>query len=80
VSFANNRSTQLTKPVIDVTALPERFDITLPIDVQESQSGSDTLLSSLLSSIQGAGLKLQAGKAPLRLLVIDQAQKIPLEN
>ena len=35
---------------------------------------------SLLTSIQKLGLKLEAKRAPMDLLVIDKAEKVPLEN
>jgi uncharacterized protein (TIGR03435 family) len=35
---------------------------------------------SLFTSIQKLGLKLEAKKAPVEMLVIDQAEKVPVEN
>jgi uncharacterized protein (TIGR03435 family) len=37
-------------------------------------------VDSLFSAVQGAGLKLDARKAPLDLIVIDRAEKTPSEN
>jgi uncharacterized protein (TIGR03435 family) len=37
-------------------------------------------IGSLFEAIQQAGLKLDARKAPLDLIVVDQAQKTPTEN
>jgi uncharacterized protein (TIGR03435 family) len=36
--------------------------------------------ASLFTSVQKLGLKLEAKRAPLDLLVIDKAEKVPLEN
>jgi uncharacterized protein (TIGR03435 family) len=35
---------------------------------------------SLFSSLQKLGLKLEAKKAPLDLLIVEKAERVPLEN
>jgi uncharacterized protein (TIGR03435 family) len=36
--------------------------------------------SSILNSVQQLGLKLEARKAPLEMIVIDHLEKLPTEN
>ena len=78
--FADLLSVQLDRPVIDETRLQGRFDITLPVDAHDLEAGADSLQSSLFAAMHSIGLSLEPGKAPLKYLVIDKAQKIPLEN
>jgi uncharacterized protein (TIGR03435 family) len=78
--FANILSVHLNRAVTDETGLTGRFDITLPVDSQDMQPGSDSLSSSWLTAVRSVGLKLEPGKAPMKHLIIDKAEKMPTEN
>lgn len=52
--------------------------VVLPPQVLQYMEGSS--ISSLFDAIQQAGLKLDPRKAPLDLIVVDQAQKSPTDN
>jgi uncharacterized protein (TIGR03435 family) len=78
--FADHISIQLDCPVIDETGIPGKFDIAMPVDAEDLQAGADSLPSSLITAVRSLGLKLEPGKAPVEHLIIDKAQKIPLEN
>ncbi len=52
--------------------------VVLPPQVLQYMEGSS--ISSLFEAIQQAGLKLDPRKAPLDLIVVDQAQKTPADN
>jgi len=52
--------------------------VTLPPEALRLLDGAS--VSSLLDAIQKLGLKLDARKAPLDLLVIDDARKTPTDN
>jgi uncharacterized protein (TIGR03435 family) len=79
---------QLGRPVLDLTGLQGQFDFIL-YWVQEGSSPRDgdtvtanddfgpTLFSALQDQI---GLKLEAGKGQVEILVIDHAEKRPTEN
>jgi uncharacterized protein (TIGR03435 family) len=78
----------LQMPVLDMTGLPERFDLKLewtPEDMQlkppsADQPGSATEGPSIFTALQEQlGLKLEAGKISTEVLVIDSAEK-PSEN
>jgi len=52
--------------------------VVLPPQVlQAAENGS---IGSLLDGLQQLGLKMDARKAPLDILVVDQASKTPTEN
>jgi uncharacterized protein (TIGR03435 family) len=76
----------LQTPVVDMTGLTGRYDITLNLakylgDLQPSGGGPPDVVGVLLSGVQEElGLKLESKKTPLDLLIIDSAEKIPAEN
>ena len=81
----------LEKPVVDQTALPGRYDFTLLWTPDASQvaalgsnappppSNPDAPPDLFAAVQQQLGLKLESGKAPVEVLVIDKVQK-PSEN
>jgi uncharacterized protein (TIGR03435 family) len=58
----------LHRPVTDETGLTTNFDFKVNFDDDETSS-------SLITAIQQLGLKLEARKAPMEMLVIDHAEK-----
>jgi uncharacterized protein (TIGR03435 family) len=78
---------QMDRPVLDATGLKGVFDFTLDWTPDESpyakaESAIDAPKSpSLLIALQEQlGLRLQARKAPIEILVVDHAEKVPTEN
>jgi uncharacterized protein (TIGR03435 family) len=80
----------LGRPVIDRTALegPYSFHANLfdlpkdasPVDMKMAMGrsdGNDVIFSTLAEQL---GLKLEARKAPIEMLVVDHADKVPVEN
>ncbi|HEV2645605.1 MAG TPA: TIGR03435 family protein [Acidobacteriaceae bacterium] len=78
--FAVALSNQVGRQVKDETGLPGKFDILLPVDAKDVEPGSISLAGSLLTAVKSVGLKLDAGKAPMKHLVVDTAQKVPTAN
>jgi uncharacterized protein (TIGR03435 family) len=91
-SLANTLSRVVGRPVVDMTGLTARYDFDLEF-VHEDAGG--TLLpaspggpppataefgSSVFSSIQRIGLKLEAQKPALDAIVVDRAEKAFIEN
>jgi uncharacterized protein (TIGR03435 family) len=98
--FADALSRFADRQVIDMTGVPGRFDITIPLTEQdytailirtaikqgvtlppeamralEGVSGD-----SFFRSLETAGLKLDARKAPIDVVVVDKISKAPTEN
>ena len=80
--FAEALSTYLDRPVRDMTGLDGLYAFTLswvPDDAQPAADGSSG--PSIAVAVQEQlGLKLEAVKGPVELLVIDKAEKSPIEN
>jgi uncharacterized protein (TIGR03435 family) len=67
-------SDPLKSPVVDKTGLTGRYDFTL------DYSGGDDEESATISAVQGIGLRLEGRKIPVQVLVVDRAEKKPVEN
>jgi uncharacterized protein (TIGR03435 family) len=83
-------SRQTGRPVLDMTGLKGFYSFTLNYAPDEAASApapgapplpESTVGTSLFSAIQEQlGLKLEARKAPVEILVVDHAEKVPTEN
>lgn len=80
--FAEVLSRQTDYPVVDRTNLAGLYDFVLewtPDEVRESEAGS-TPPPSLFTAIQEQlGLRLQSGKVPIEFLVVDSAERVPID-
>jgi uncharacterized protein (TIGR03435 family) len=80
----------LRAPVIDMTGLKGRYDLTIDVakyvadgaaqgkSVESTPMDTMALATTLLQA--ELGLKLEAKKMPLEVVVVDRAEKIPVEN
>lgn len=74
--LARRLSQQLHEPVSDLTGLKGVYNFTLDWQQDDNVSGP-----SLFTAVQEQlGLKLEAQKAPIEVLVVDHAEKIPTAN
>lgn len=85
--FAARLSGLTGRPVVDMTGLSGKFDITLGLTpselaglrsaatAAESQDGT-----SIFEALRAIGLKLEARRMPIEHLVIDSALRVPTEN
>ena len=77
-------SGQLNAPVVDSTGLTEKYDFTIswvPQPPGGAPPDKEEFGPDLFSALQEQlGLKLVAKKGPVEMLVIDHAEKVPLEN
>jgi uncharacterized protein (TIGR03435 family) len=78
--LADLLSGQLGRPVIDMTGLTGNYSFVLYFtpDDQNPDGGSDPSIFGALQ--EQLGLRLEARKAPVELLVIDHAEKVPTGN
>jgi uncharacterized protein (TIGR03435 family) len=74
--FAIRLSAALGKVVLDRTGLEGSFDFKVANPAGETPAD---LISGILASLKGLGLKLDAGTGPVEMLVIEQAEK-PARN
>lgn len=87
-SFAGTLSNVLDRPVVDMTGLTGGFNINLewmPDEMRSNAgnegSASDSVVgATIFSALREVGLKLESRKAPVEILVVDRAEKIPAEN
>jgi uncharacterized protein (TIGR03435 family) len=69
-------------PVVDATGLKGRYDLSVNVAKYLPQAGEKTDPVSLIQTAlqEELGLKLEAKKVPLDLLIVDHAAKAPVEN
>jgi uncharacterized protein (TIGR03435 family) len=85
-NFASSLSGLVDKPVVDMTGLTGGFNINLEWMPDElSAKTSDTAAESapgpsIFTALHDVGLKLESRKAPVEILVVDKAEKVPAEN
>ena len=70
----------LRKPVLDLTGLKGRYDFTLDLTVYATDGRSDPAVLVLTAVQEQLGLKLEAHKGPVEMLVVDRAEKMPAGN
>ena len=76
-------SKQLSRPVTDATGLKGRYEFTLSwmAGVPAQDGPTADFGPDLLAAVQQQlGLKLEASKGPVEVLVIDHLEKDPIEN
>jgi uncharacterized protein (TIGR03435 family) len=76
-------SKQLSRPVTDATGLKGRYEFTLSwmAGVPAQDGPTADMGPDLLAAVQQQlGLKLEASKGPVEVLVIDHLEKDPIEN
>ena len=72
---AERLSPYLSRVVIDKTGIRGAFDIRFDYPREDRPD----VVGSILASVRGLGLKLEAGRGPVETLVVDRAEK-PGEN
>jgi uncharacterized protein (TIGR03435 family) len=78
--LADKLSQQSERPVLDKTALGGSYEFTLDWTPDELQSDGQTGASLFTAIEEQLGLKLDARKEPMEVVVVDYAEKIPSEN
>ncbi len=74
---------RMDRPAIDMTGLPGLYDFTIDLSGLgfNGNPPSDTSNPSVFTTVQdNLGLRLEAQKAPIDVLVIDKAEKVPTAN
>jgi uncharacterized protein (TIGR03435 family) len=76
--LADLLSGQVGRPVLDKTGLGGDYSFVLYFTPEGAAAGDEPFLFTALQ--EQLGLKLEARKGPVDLLVIDHAEKVPTEN
>ena len=71
-------SSNMDLPVIDMTGLKGRFDFKLDWVAETADAGSGAVLPIAIQ--EQLGLKFESKKTPLDVLIVDRAEKLPVEN
>src|SRR5262245_31234963 len=79
VTLAQNLSENLSQMVIDKTGLSGMFDFTLEWATDLSQPDPDRRPSIFTAVQEQLGLRLESGKGPVEVLIVDGVEK-PSEN
>lgn len=67
------------RPVVDKTGLSGSYD--LKVDFSSDPTNNETSLPSLFTALQETlGLKLTPAKVPVQFVVVDHADRVPVEN
>jgi uncharacterized protein (TIGR03435 family) len=77
--FAEHLASQVGRPVVDKTDLDGRYDITLKWTPEDRTDLSEPTVSLFTALEEQLGLKLEATKGPIQILVIDHLEK-PSDN
>jgi uncharacterized protein (TIGR03435 family) len=89
-TFASSLARRMDLPVVDMSGLKGRYDVTLdwvPEPRQGADGKSDAPATDApsgpslpLALQEKLGLKLEARKTPIEILIVDHAEKVPTEN
>jgi len=87
--LAGTLSSLLDRPVVDMTGLTGGFNINLewaPDEMPSNPNGNEGRAAdgdpgpTIYTALHEVGLKLEPRKAPVEVLVVDRAEKVPVEN
>jgi uncharacterized protein (TIGR03435 family) len=79
--FADLLSSSLDRPVKDLTEIHDVFDLKLKWTPDGTLPADSPTATSLFAAVQEQlGLRLEARKLPIEILVVDHAEKVPTEN
>lgn len=79
-ALAGKLAENLNQPVSDATGLEGNYEITLDWTPDDRPAASDGATGSIFAALQELGLRLEPRKAPVEMLVVDHAEKVPTEN
>ena len=75
--LGDSLSRHLGRAVVDQTGLTGAFDFTLDYAADDADTSRPSIFTALQEQL---GLRLEATKGPVEVLVIDRAERVPTEN
>lgn len=79
-SFANFLSEELDRPVIDKTGLAGSYDFTIDWAADNAVATNDAGPSIFTAVQEQLGLRLESAKGPVEIIVVDHAERTPVED
>jgi uncharacterized protein (TIGR03435 family) len=76
-------SRQVDRPVIDMTGIQGSFDFELKFSKDNAKAESDNTPHYPIVTLaiqEQLGLRLEKRTAPIEILIVDRAEKVPVEN
>jgi len=75
-------STRMDRPVIDATGISGTYDLKLNFSRESDKNENDTPRYPIvpLALQEQLGLRLEKANSPIKILVVDSAEKVPIEN
>lgn len=75
-------SSRVDRPVLDMTGLTGAYTFGLKFSIESEKNDSDTAKYPIvpLAIQEQLGLRLEKRTAPIEILVVDRAEKVPTEN
>ncbi len=78
---ASKLGEETQRPVTDATGLEGKYDFTLTFRRYGTELGVDTdALPDIFAALRSIGLRLEAAKRPIAIVVVDHAEKTPTQN
>jgi len=82
--LASNLSILLGRPVADMTQLTGRYDFTVEVSPDDTNTGPPIEGAengvSVYTSVKSCRLKLEARKIPLDIILVDHVERKPVET
>jgi len=80
-TLARQLTNQLGKPVTDATTLKGTYDVTLSWAADSAVTTASDPAPDLFAALeQQLGLRLEASKTTIEVVVVDHVEKVPTEN
>jgi len=80
-TFATFLSGQMELPVLDMTGLTGTYDVKLDWITERQADSEPQAGQSIQDALQDQlGLKFEHKKAPVDVVIVDHAEKVPTEN
>jgi uncharacterized protein (TIGR03435 family) len=77
--FARWLKVEIGRPVIDRTGLVGKYDVKIEFTLDDTAPGADQTDASVFVGLQALGLRLEAIRGAVKVLVVDHAEKPVIE-
>jgi uncharacterized protein (TIGR03435 family) len=78
--FADALSSHLDRPVNDQTGLAGFYNLSVEWLADDAPLADGPTAVTIFAAVEQLGLRLQSGKVPVEILVVDRMERAPIEN